>query len=111
MEDGEKIKQLEAKIHDGEEERLMSFRQKDKNSRELLNVHDKLTIQEEKKRNKAKGYYGLMREPDVAPLPQENDDEWEDKPKKSKNDPDTHCYQNAEMKDKSVYFLQLFMLF
>ena len=52
-----------------------------------------------------------MREPDVAPLPQENDDEWEDKPKKSKNDPDTHCYQNAEMKDKSVYFLQLFMLF
>eukprot|EP00090_Calanus_glacialis_P040049 TRINITY_DN6978_c0_g1_i1.p1 TRINITY_DN6978_c0_g1~~TRINITY_DN6978_c0_g1_i1.p1 ORF type:complete len:749 (-),score=253.58 TRINITY_DN6978_c0_g1_i1:122-2248(-) len=45
-----------------------------------------MTGEANRQANKAKVYYGLLREPDVAPLPQEEDEEGEDgdKPKKKK---------------------------
>ena len=74
-----------------------------------------MTGEANRQANKAKVYYGFLREPDVAPLPQEDDDEGEDGDKlkkkkkkenilakKSKNDPNAPIATGMpfpEMKD------------
>ena len=74
-----------------------------------------MTGEANRQANKSKVYYGLLREPDVAPLPQDDEDDQEDgdKPKKkkkkenpfakkSKNDPNAPVNNRVpfpEMKD------------